>query len=496
MDKSMYNSIDEINKYIEDSEPTIVQTYRPKYHMSPRVGWMNDPNGLIYKDGTYHLYYQANPFGVEPGKMLWSHFVSKDLIEYKDLGVALCPTEKGENAFSGGAIEINNEFHIYYTLHVNKKEPHVVRIDGKDKNLMIKHSLNEVDNEACKHEPRIVEDESDKSEEVYHSISMDGMRYETGKKVFDNSTLPENYSRIDFRDPSPIMIDGDYYLFLGGRDMKLDQGLIVVLKAKDLDHYEYDFTIGPFKELGFMGECPCFRRVGNKDVLIASGCSPYRDGNNFKNMNSSVFIVGKLDLKNKKMDVDYIKEIDKGDSFYAPQFISGTEEPTMIGWFEMWEKHYPTKRLGHGWVGAFSIPRVLKEKDGQIYQTVIPSLYDYLKDCKGDKVPKCSRITVTLEENAKLVIAGDNGEVVIGNNEEGVYVDNTLCNSLYKCIRRTNESYKEAHLEILLDVSGLEVFVENGLEVISTRIYLDGELKITTQENIKDLNIKEVVTTL
>lgn len=492
----MLNDIESINKYIKENKDKVNQTYRPKFHMVENIGWMNDPNGLIYKDGVYHLYYQANPFDMQPGKMLWGHFVSKDLIEFEDLGIALAPEGKGENAFSGGAIAENDLIHIFYTLHTSKKEENVVYIDGKDKSLLVEHSLNEEVNELHKSLPRVKEDASMKSEEVYHSYSKDGNLFLKGEKVFDNETLPKNLSRIDFRDPCPTKINGYYYIFLGARDEELDQGLIVVLKGKTLDHFEYDFQIGPFEQLGFMGECPSLAKVGTKDVLVASGCSVKRVANDFRNMNSSVFIVGNIDFENKSMKVDYIREIDKGDSFYAPQFISNSKEPIMVGWHEMWEKHYLTKKLNHGWVGSFTLPRVLKEVNGEIYQEFVPSLYNHLKDYEGNKLPKCSLLTFDIAVNSKVIIKGDNGIAIIGNNDLGIYLDNASSNSLYRCVRHTNGLYTKAHLEVLLDVSSLEILIENGKESITSRIYLDGELEVFTEKDVTNLKIKEVIPNL
>ncbi len=489
----MFKNYTSANNYIKEHADTVNQTYRPLFHMCPTLGWMNDPNGLIYKDGVYHLYYQANPYGSEPGKMGWGHFISKNLIEYKDVGIALYPSGKGENAFSGGAIQIGEKIHIYYTLHTNKIDDEVVRIAGEDKRLIEEHSLNEESNEQVKYRPRIKEDASKKSEEIYHSISDDGRHFHKGSPVFDNDTLPEGISRVDFRDPSPVKIGKSYYLFLGARDENLDQGCIVVLKGNSLDHFEFDFLIGPIPELGFMGECPCYRKVGRKDVLIASSCGLKRNGNSFKNMNSSIFIVGELNLHDKKMDIDYVREIDKGDSFYAPQFISGSKEATMVAWLEMWDKHYVTKRLGHNWVGCFTIPRILKEENGEIIQSIIPELYSHLEEVKGDGLPKSSYISLSLPEGEKIIIKGEDGSVEIGNDGNGVYLDNRLSKSLYPTIRRTDKSYKDAKLEILLDVSALEVFVDGGRESISTRVYLDGELTLQKTDKISNLVIKEVV---
>jgi fructan beta-fructosidase len=65
------------------------ETYRPQFHVTPARNWMNDPNGPIYYRGEYHLFYQYNPFGNEWGHMSWGHAVSRDLLHWKPLPVAL-----------------------------------------------------------------------------------------------------------------------------------------------------------------------------------------------------------------------------------------------------------------------------------------------------------------------------------------------------------------------------------------------------------------------
>ena len=83
--------------------PLYKELYRPRFHFSPSVNWCNDPNGLVYNNGQYHLFYQHNPFGNIWGHMTWAHAVSKDLVHWKHLPIAIAE-EKDTMIFSGTCV--------------------------------------------------------------------------------------------------------------------------------------------------------------------------------------------------------------------------------------------------------------------------------------------------------------------------------------------------------------------------------------------------------
>lgn len=444
--------IAEANEFIKRNMAKVNDEFKPVFHLSPTVGWMNDPNGLVFFNGEYHLFYQFTPFDTKPNVMLWGHVTSKDLYTFKNLGVALAPSDIYSSIYSGGAIDDNGTLNLIYTRHFEKGGV--------------------------------------KTETVCRATSSDGLTFDYKGCIFDNETLPEGYSRTDFRDPYPIKIGNVFYVILGGKKLETDEGIIVVLRGKTLEKLEYAFTIGPFKELGNMGECPSFARMGDKDLLIASGCKVPQCGNSFKNVNSNVFILGNIDFENGTYSIDRIREIDKGDTFYAAQIISGAAQPLMFGWLEMWDRTYNTSELGHGWVGSFSLPRRLLLKDGEVFQQPLDGLEAYEK-ARADTCPRLADISLSFDGEGTVEISAGESKIVITACGY-ISLDTRKANRYNGCVRRTDEEYNGCPVRVILDRSSVEVFVDGGRETISSRIYMSGEYRLTTSGNVKNLYVREI----
>ena len=453
----MKYTINKANEYIQLNKNIVNQQFRLKFHMMPPIGWMNDPNGLSKYNGEYHLFYQYYPYDSKWGPMHWGHFVTKDLIKYDDVDVALAPTNQDveSGCWSGSAIVANDCLNLIYTRH---------------------YEINEY-----------------KTQQQCIASAKDGINFaKRDEPLFNNDELPENISRRDFRDPYVFYKNGYYYMLVGGK-LDTNEGVIVVLKSLTLDNFKFDFIIGPFYELGDMGECPSYFEVDGIDVIVVSGCGVKQKENNFRNCNSSVYLAGKFDFDNKKFNVIKIEEIDKGDTFYAPQFINNNDEPIMIGWMEMWGKEYPT--TSHNWNGALSIPRKLTWKNNTLYQEPINSISKYYKNTykyTSGSIKCISDITINANEYFSIKFEGLNGYFELGNNEDGVYLNTKGSNNLNECIRHTNNKYQNVELRILLDTSSVEIFVNGGMETITSRVFIGGDYSLKISNENIDILVNEI----
>lgn len=340
-------SLERANAYIKANKDNVVQDFRPGYHVTGEIGWINDPNGFSYFNDEYHLFYQYYPYKAQWGPMHWGHLKSKDLIQWTDLPVALAPDQDydRDGCFSGSAIQVDDQHVLMYTGHVNPNP----------------------------------EDPSQIRQTQCIAIG-DGQTYE---KIVDNPVitakdLAEDTSIQDFRDPKIFEQDGLYYTVIGSRTTD-SKGQILLYSSGDLKEWTYKgILLRGTEDFGTVWECPDLFEIDGQSVLLMSPQFLKRDGDRYHNIHSSVYKVGKVDLTETSFEVEHVDEIDYGFDFYAPQtLIDSKGRRIMIAWMQMWDRTIPTAELGHQWAGMMTLPRVLSLKDNVLYQEPVKEIENY-----------------------------------------------------------------------------------------------------------------------
>lgn len=286
-------------------------TQRLKYHFEPEKGWMNDPNGLIQYKGLYHAFYQHSPWAPKWNQMHWGHAISKDLVHWTNMPIALAPDMWYENdggCFSGSAIEHEGKMHLFYTC-VSK----------------------ELGQSQCK-----------------AVMNNDGSFTKSPKNPII-PTAPSDVGSKDFRDPKVIKIGDSFYMVTGtGKD---GIGKVILWKSSDLETWEYKGVVVEGAEYGICCECPDLMRIGDEYFLMFSQMS----GVGIATMIWS----GKFE--NDMFVIDKLSKPIIGPDFYAPQsFEDEKGRRIVIGWLYNWKRQPPQ---GIDYAGALTIPCEMKSQD-------------------------------------------------------------------------------------------------------------------------------------
>ena len=320
---------------------------RPLFHLTPLVGWMNDPNGFCWYKGQYHLFYQYHPFSRQWGPMHWGHAVSEDLLRWTYLPCALAPDTAADagGCFSGSAVETpDGRLMLVYTgvqpAGTFRRETQAQCVafgDGKD---FEKSLLNPV---------------------VRHAH------------------LPEGYSEFDFRDPKVWREDGVYRMAVANRHEER-QGTVLLMESREgLDwHFvaELDASCG---EYGRMWECPDFFSLDGKQVLLVSPQEMHAR-EEFHAGYGTVAIVGSYDKKEHVFTRENVEPVDLGLNFYAPQTTLAPDgRRIMIGWMDNWETCKEAPRR-HPWYAQMSVPRELSVENGRLLQQPVREIEGLWQD--------------------------------------------------------------------------------------------------------------------
>ena len=336
--------------YESEAMQHIPAEMRPQYHLSPCVGWMNDPNGFSFYQGKYHLFYQYHPYKTEWDDMHWGHAVSDDLLHWEYLPAALAPDEwyDADGCFSGSAAELD---------------------DGKQ--LLLYTGI------------RKLSHDSEDALQVQCVAVGDGLNYEKYDRnpVIGTDDLPSGLSPYNFRDPKIWReADGTFRCIIGACDEEQMGRLLLYRSENGLSwHFESVFAINDGR-FGMMWECPDFFSLEGRDVLVISPQYMLPEGFEYHNGNGTVCMFGHLDDERRHFTFDHHQSIDYGIDFYAPQTILTPDgRRVMIGWMQNWDA-CQNGRKDQLWYGQMSLPRELSIRNGRLYQQPLKELEQYRRN--------------------------------------------------------------------------------------------------------------------
>ena len=457
--------------YEEEASKQISPEARPKFHLTPYLGWMNDPNGFSFYNGEYHLFYQYNPYKTEWDDMHWGHAVSRDLLHWEHLPAALAPDDwyDADGCWSGSAITMPDGKHLLMYTGIRKLER-----NGED------------------------------SLQVQCIALGDGRNYEkiAHNPAIDIVQLPEGLSPYNFRDPKIWReADGSYRCIVGACD-KQQLGRLLLFRSDDAMHWQFESVfLANDGKFGMMWECPDYFELEGKKILLISPQFMLPDGFEYHNGNGNVCLFGETDAAGRYFTYTGHQAVDYGIDFYAAQTVETPDgRRVMIGWLQNWDACQNSKN-GQQWYGQMSMPRELFLRNGRLCQRPIRELEQYRRN------PVEYR-NVTVQENTALYgIEGRCTELLITlrpKNPEKLYqkfelhfAENETYHSsinfrpmerIVKIDRKFSGSRRaiihqrrclvpndngELTMRVFLDRNSVEVFLNDGDQVMSAVIMTD-----------------------
>ncbi|WP_165211226.1 glycoside hydrolase family 32 protein [Streptococcus tangpeifui] len=465
----MYTKQDYLNECKEYSymrEKVNKDPNRLAFHLMPPTGWLNDPNGLFQHQGRNHIYFQYTPFKASWGIKSWGHYTTKDWIHYVEEEPFLFPdiADDRDGAYSGSAFKKDDQVHFFYTGNVKLLDQEYDYItNGREQNTI-------------------------------HIQSPDGYQIDVKETVLKNEDYPTDLSK-HVRDPKIYPVDGSYVMVLGARTLA-DTGCVICFKSHNLREWSYIGRIETDSPLGYMWECPDLFELSGQKVLSFCPQGLPAQKEKFQNVFQNGYVL--LDGWLGDYDLSVFKEFDYGFDFYAPQtFLDDKGRRILIAWMGMPEEsgysNQPT--IEYGWIHALTMPRELVYKDHHIYQKPL----DEFKQLRLDEHHwELTSFTGWQTENSTFEMRirfTENPKSFSVQLREGVklsYKNNLLRLSLGKSGYGRNERVARidnlSDLVIYSDTSAIEIFVNEGLFTMTSRVYSDflGQ-KLSLDSNVDGL---------
>lgn len=471
------------------------EPHRPQFHFTPEQQWMNDPNGMVYLDGEYHLFYQYNPYSNVWGPMHWGHAISKDLVHWEQQPIALYPDQYG-TIFSGSAVvDWNNT-----SGFGSKDKPAMVAIYTYHDHLQENFGSNTFQSQGI-------------------AYSLDNGRTWT---KYDGNPVLRSPDIRDFRDPKVSWHeDSEHWVMsLAVKDK------ISFYTSTDLKNWQHtgDFGQG-IGAHGGVWECPDLikMRVNGSDeekyVLLVSINPGGPNGGS-----GTQYFVGDFDGKNFKLDPAFNQQLmvaeqsspskqaavwlDYGTDNYAGVTWSDVPQQDgrhlFIGWMSNWQyaNEVPTQR----WRSAMTIARqlVLQKHDDNYIVASRPveglaalesdikvasnksvkakQVVDLVKLTDSERLGEKLKLTLDLQQSEqlelsfkntthqlKLVVDSVAGELILDRTQAGI----ADFEAGFAAVQRAPLQIEngKVQLEILLDTASVEVFANNGRTVMTSLVF-------------------------
>ncbi|MGT2756210.1 sucrose-6-phosphate hydrolase [Streptococcus ovuberis] len=424
--------------------------WRSTLHIEPQRGLLNDPNGFSYFNGQFHLFYQWFPFGAAHGLKSWFHTVSDDLVHFQETGTVLLPDHPLDThgMYSGSAMQMEDKLFIFYTGN-------------------------------CRD-----------AEWVRHPYQNGALMTSYGDCVkFDKPLITQPKDTTDhFRDPQIFDYKGQYYAIIGGQDLE-KKGMIKLYKAVNNDYKQWQ-EIGNLDfandRTAYMMECPNLIFINDQPILLYCPQGLDKSVFGYDNIYPNLYKIGKaFDPEQAAiLEPSELYNLDYGFECYATQaFNSPDGRALSVSWLGLPDVEYPTDHFDHQ--GVLSLVKELTLKEGKLYQYPVEALKNLrqepvvLRDMSETDNVYELEITIPAESKSELVLLADQAgrglRLEVDTQNGLLTLDRSQAGEQYALeFGQTREcpiSKTETTLNIFIDKSIFEIFINKGEKVLSGRVF-------------------------
>ena len=421
------------------------------YHVEPRTGLLNDPNGFSYFDGKWVVFYQNFPFGAAHGLKSWVQLESDNLVEFKETGTVLLPDTKldSHGAYSGSAMQFGDKLFLFYTG--NHRDENWVRHPYQIGALMDK----------------------------------DGQIEKIDKILIDQPAEATDH----FRDPQIFNYEGQFYAIVGGQRAADKKGYIKLYKALNNDYAQWE-ELGDLDfandNTAYMMECPNLVFIDQQPILLYCPQGLDKQVASYDNIYPNMYKIGQsFDIEKATMvNTGPLENLDYGFEAYATQAFNAPDGRALaVSWLGLPDVDYPSDRFDHQ--GTFSLVKELTLKDGKLYQYPVKTIQNLRG--QGQAIANQAQTQNTYELELTLE-AGQVHEIVLFADQEQkglrirfdlesgqVTVDRSQAGEQYALdfgqTRSCQLETKTTTANIFIDKSIFEIFINKGEKVFSGRVF-------------------------